>query len=85
MSIAKEGGLSIPDMLLRYNLSQGVAVVTKSSSYERQKAAASEMQSLPPETLKKLDAIGHETKAHRFINPPFMYRPGAPWAWGIKM
>jgi len=85
MSIAKEGGLSIPDMLLRYNLSQGVAVVTKSSSYERQKAAASEMRSLPPEVLKKLDAIGHETKAHRFINPSFMYRPGAPWAWGIKM
>ena len=85
VSIAQASHLSTPDMLLRWNLSQGVAVVTKSSSYERQKAAASEMRLLPPGVLKKLDAIGRETKPYRFIDPPFMYRPGAPWAWGIKM
>ena len=85
MSIAQASHLSVPDMLLRWNLSQGVAVVTKSSSYERQKAAASEMRLLPPSTLEELDAIGRETKPYRFVDPPFMYRPGAPWAWGIKM
>lgn len=85
VSIAQASSLSITDMLLRWNLSQGVAVVTKSSSYERQKAAASEMHLLPPTVLEELDTIGRETKPYRFIDPPFMYRPGAPWAWGIKM
>lgn len=85
ISIAQASHLSVPDMLLRWNLSQGVAVVTKSSSYERQKAAASEMCLLPPSALEALDTIGRETKPYRFIDPSFMYRPGAPWAWGIKM
>jgi len=85
MSVAQDFDLSVPDMLLRWNRSQGIALVTKSSSYERQKAAASEMRALPPEVLKRLDVIGRETKPCRFIDPPFMYRPGAPWAWGNKM
>jgi len=82
VSTAQEYRLSVPDMLLRWNLSHGVAVVTKCSSYERQKAAGEQKHRLPASVMEKLDSIGYDSKPYRFVNVPFMYRPGAPYSWG---
>jgi len=80
--IAGETEKSAAQVVLAWNLQQGVAVVPKCSSEEHmQEVLASGSVGLSTEQLKALNEIS-ETK--RFVAPPFMYGP-APFCWGKTM
>jgi diketogulonate reductase-like aldo/keto reductase len=69
-------------VVLRWNLQQGVAVVPKCSSEEHMQQVRSILASdsfhLSPVDMRALNDIS-ETK--RFVAPPFMYGTG-PYCWG---
>ena len=79
--IAKSLSLQVPEMLLRWNLSHGVSIVTKCSSKHRQEAAANLTKCLPPSVMKALDSIGQNAESIRFVDPAFMHRKGAVYSW----
>ncbi len=92
--VAKETGLSRAQVVVRWNLQQGVLVVTKCS----QESHANEILSctndnpeitkikLSPKHMKALDNVGSNDKnTKRFIAPPFMYGSKAVYCWGERM
>lgn len=80
--VAVKHKCSPAQVVLRWNLQQGVAVVPKCSSEEHMKQARSVLGSdscqLSPADMRALNDVG-ETK--RFVAPPFMYGTG-PYCWG---
>jgi diketogulonate reductase-like aldo/keto reductase len=80
--VAVKNKCSPAQVVLRWNLQQGVAVVPKCSSEEHMQQVRSVLASdscqLSPADVKALNTIG-ETK--RFVAPPFMYGTG-PYCWG---
>jgi len=104
--VAERGRSATPaQVLLLWNLQQGVANVVKCSSAEHQREAIRcrlpfsgrtietdrgddgtvsppDPPLLAPSEMKLLDSIGIDaSKRHRFVAPPFMYKPGAPYSW----
>jgi diketogulonate reductase-like aldo/keto reductase len=93
--VARETGLTSAQVVIRWNLQQGVFVVTKCS----QDAHAKEILSctkndskktnaslLSPKHMKALDSVGKDDKkTKRFIAPPFMYGSNASYCWGERM
>jgi diketogulonate reductase-like aldo/keto reductase len=78
--IVKESSMSPAQVVLRWNLQQGVLVVPKCSS----KAHAKELFStttLSTEQMKELDSLDN---GNRFVTPPFMYGK-ATFSWGDRM
>jgi len=86
--IAGETGTTPAQVVLAWNVQQGVAVVPKCSSSEHmQDVLASRQLCLTPEQMKALDEIGNgrgSTATKRFVVPPFMYGSG-PFCWGKVM
>lgn len=78
--IAKSTDQSAAQVVLKWNLQQGVAVAAKCSSEEhmREILAVRSSNSLSVEHMKALNEL--ETKK-RFVDPPFMYGQ-APYCWG---
>lgn len=87
--VAKEAGLTQAQVVVKWNLQQGVLVVTKCS----QEAHAREILSvikgdikLAPKHMKMLDSLGNNDKnGRRFVAPPFMYGSKAVYSWGDRM
>jgi DNA 3'-phosphatase len=92
--VAEETGLTPAQVVIRWNLQQGVLVVTKCS----QEGHANEILSctkddakntnstLSPKHMKALDSLGNNDKnVRRFIAPPFMYGSKAVYCWGERM
>ena len=92
--VAKETGLTPAQVVIRWNLQQGVLVVTKCS----QESHANEILSctndhgkntntkLSAKHMKVLDNLTtNEKNTKRFIAPPFMYGSKAVYCWGERM
>ena len=81
-NIAKQEKLTNAQVLLKWNLQQGVAVVPKCSTEEHQKEAVAaispETSALTPQQMKALDEIKIK---NRFVAPPFMVAPGKVYSW----
>jgi DNA 3'-phosphatase len=83
VEIAKETGLSSAQVVLKWNLQHGVAVVPKCTSEDHLKQAIGVIggEPLKSNQMQKVDSI-EEHK--RFVAPPFMYSKGAPYTWGDR-
>lgn len=89
VDISKATGLSPAQVVLKWNLQHGIAVVTKSTSdahlsqLERLKGASG----LTPLQMKSLDSIVflNDNASKRFVAPPFMFKKGAPYSWGDQV
>ena len=89
--VANETGLTPAQVVVQWNLKQGVLVVTKCS----QESHAREIldctgddarTKLSPEHMRSLDnLVNKDTKPIRFIAPPFMYGTKAVYYWGERM
>mmetsp|Transcript_23457 Transcript_23457/g.48625 ORF Transcript_23457/g.48625 Transcript_23457/m.48625 type:complete len:385 (-) Transcript_23457:51-1205(-) len=94
LDISKDIGTLTPaQILLSWNLQQGVPIVVKFSTEEHGKEVMALLsaegcnQSAPrlsPSHMKAIHNIKLSSgdKSHRFVAPPFMYRPGAAYSWG---
>ena len=67
-------------VVLRWNLQQGVLVAPKCTSEDHAKEIQSTSM-LNPEEMKDIDSI---EKGKRFVAPPFMYGT-AQFCWGKQM
>jgi diketogulonate reductase-like aldo/keto reductase len=82
--VAVKNKCSPAQVVLRWNLQQGVAVVPKCSSEEHMQQVRSVLASdsdscqLSPTDMRTLNDVS-DTK--RFVAPPFMYGT-APYCWG---
>ncbi len=92
--VAKETDMSPAQVVLRWNLQQGVLVVTKCSQESHAKEILSctsddpkmTETKLSPKHMKALDALGSiEKKRKRFVAPPFMYGTKGIYCWGERM
>lgn len=84
MNVAKEAGLGSAQVVMKWNLQHGVALVPKCTSDQHLKEAVSSiggtlLTSIQMETLDGIKA------QKRFVAPPFMYRPRAAYSWGDHM
>jgi DNA 3'-phosphatase len=79
--IAKESSMSPAQVVLRWNLQQGVLVTPKCRSEDHAKELVVSSQSLTPEHMKLLDSLD---KNKRFVTPPFMYG-STSFCWGDRM
>ncbi|KAL3801506.1 hypothetical protein HJC23_000944 [Cyclotella cryptica] len=86
LEVARNSGMSPAQVLLSWNLQQGVPVVTKFTSKEHSRDVTPLLQteiSLSPLHMKAIDHIGlSAVEPIRFVAPPFMYKPGALYSWG---
>lgn len=88
--VANESGMSPAQVVLQWNLQQGMAVVPKCSRVahaqeflEDQRAPdRHNLRALSPEHMQALDGMDNAT---RFVAPPFMYGTGAVYFWGDRM
>lgn len=77
--IANDCGLSCAQVILNWNMKQGVAVVTKSASEVHLKEALGLFKDhLSPHHMEQLNSIQQK---RRFVSPPFMHKPGALYEW----
>ena len=92
--VAKETGMSSAQVVVRWNLQQGVLVVTKCSQESHAKEILScttenpkmAETKLSPKHMKALDGLGsNEKNSKRFVAPPFMYGPKGIYCWGERM
>ena len=82
VQVAIESKLTAAQVLLLWNLQQGVPVVTKFSSDEHGENMAPILKSkihLTPRQMKAIDEI--DESETRFVSPPFMYKNGSTYAW----
>lgn len=79
--VAKETSLSSAQVVLKWNLQHGVAVVSKCTSEDHLKEVISIFEGLPlsSDQMQRIDSIKGSI---RFVAPPFMYKKGAPYSWG---
>jgi DNA 3'-phosphatase len=79
--VAKETSLSSAQVVLKWNLQHGVAVVTKCTSEDHLKEVISILGDCPlsPDQMQRIDSIKGSS---RLVAPPFMYKKGAPYSWG---
>ncbi|KAL7468589.1 hypothetical protein ACHAXS_008819 [Conticribra weissflogii] len=94
LDISKDIGTMTPaQILLSWNLQQGVPIVVKFSTEEHGKEVMALLSAegcsestpkLSPSHMKAIHNIKVSSgeKSHRFVAPPFMYRPGAAYSWG---
>jgi len=73
-------GYSTAQVILAWNLQQGVAVVPKTSTTEHLK----EMMRIPQLSQKDLQVLNDITDRKRLVAPPFMYG-SAPYCWGKQV
>lgn len=89
--VARDSGLTPAQVVVQWNLQQGILVVTKCSQESHAReilgcTADGSTAKLSPEHMRALDGlVGKETKATRFIAPPFMYGTKAVYYWGERM
>jgi DNA 3'-phosphatase len=94
--VAEETGLTPAQVVIKWNLQQGVLVVTKCSQEEHANEILSctkddannnnATTTLSPKHMKALDSLGNNDKnIRRFIAPPFMYGSKAIYCWGERM
>ena len=85
VDIASDLGLSPAQVLIRWNLQQGVIVTPKCSQEGHAKEILSllspESQVLSPDDMKILDRLD---RGMRFVAPPFMYGTNV-YCWGERM
>ncbi|KAL7485369.1 hypothetical protein ACHAW6_010963 [Cyclotella cf. meneghiniana] len=88
LAVAANSDLTPAQVLLLWNLQQGVPVVTKFASKEHSWDVTSLLQNairLSPQHMKAIDDISlSAVEPTRFVAPPFMYKPGAIYSWGDK-
>jgi diketogulonate reductase-like aldo/keto reductase len=89
LRVANESQLTPAQVLLLWNIQQGVPVITKFTSDEHSRDIIPILQSkisLSPRQMKVLDEISASSAEEevRFVAPPFMYKPGATYSWGDK-
>jgi diketogulonate reductase-like aldo/keto reductase len=83
--IAETNNRTAAQVVLQWNLGQGVAVVPKcsSESHVLELAGVATGAGLTPVQMEELDAIGSKASdQQRFVEPPFMYKAGASYSWG---
>ena len=93
--VAEETGFTPAQVIIKWNLQQGVLVVTKCSqeghaneilSCTNDDANNTNATTLSPKHMKALDSLGNNDKnIRRFIAPPFMYGSKAVYCWGERM
>lgn len=78
--IATNTGLTPAQVVLKWNLQQGVAIAVKCSSDEHigQALAVQSSKGLSAQQMKALNEV---KESKRFVDPPFMYGT-APYCWG---
>ena len=81
--VASASGLSPAQVLLGWNLQQGVSVVPKCSTEEHLREVVSLVSnsSLKPSQMKTLDGI---KESKRVVEPPFMFGTSI-FAWGARL
>ena len=87
--IAQESGMSPATALVSWNLQQGVPVVVKSSTSAHLRQIASLLHDntdnleLSANHMKELSelSLSPGSTTHRFVAPPFMFRPGTVYSW----
>jgi len=84
--IANETSNSEAQVLMKWNIQQGVPIVTKCTNEKHIKEASSILISnrttLGPLHMKSLDDIGRDPSSRlRFVAPPFMFVKGAIYSW----
>ncbi|KAL7520441.1 hypothetical protein ACHAWX_005183 [Stephanocyclus meneghinianus] len=88
LAVAANSDLTPAQVLLSWNLQQGVPVVTKFASKEHSWDVTSLLQNairVSPQHMKAIDDISlSAVEPTRFVAPPFMYKPGAIYSWGDK-
>jgi DNA 3'-phosphatase len=86
LQVANDSGLTAAQVLLLWNIQQGVPIVTKFSTEEHGQDIVPILQSkikLTPQHMKTIDEIGLSIEAGtRLVAPPFMYKSGASYSWG---
>lgn len=75
--VASTSGSSPAQVLVAWNIQQGVAVVAKASTTEH----FEEMLRVPRLPSQDLQTLNDITDRKRFVTPPFMYG-SAPYCWG---
>jgi diketogulonate reductase-like aldo/keto reductase len=77
--VAKETTLSSAQVVLKWNLQHGVAVVAKCTSEDHLKEVISILGGCPlsPDQMQRIDSIKGSS---RLVAPPFMYKKGAPYS-----
>lgn len=86
--VTEKSALTPAQIVLKWNLQQGVSVVPKcsSESHLRELVEVRSGPSLTPVQMKVLDGIGRkEAEQIRFVAPPFMYKGRASYSWGDRM
>lgn len=80
--VATAAGCSVANVLLGWNLQQGVAVVPKCSSEEHMTDVLSVLTSpaLPPSDMQLLNELA---ESRRLVQPPFMYG-SEPYCWAER-
>ena len=85
VEVAEQANLSPAQVLLQWNLKQGVSNACKSSTEEHQKEIVEVYNAggstLKAEDMKVLDGI---TDSKRFISPPFMMEAGNVYSWKVN-
>jgi len=83
--VAKESGMSPAQALISWNLQQGVPVVVKSSTSAHLREITALLHgdtdnlALSANHMKELSELNLQN--HRFVAPPFMFRPGTVYSW----
>jgi hypothetical protein len=75
-------------VLLCWNLQQNTPVVAKFSSEEHGREIIDPQREkktlrLSPLQMKAVDNLGLSGGLYRFVSPPFMYREGSAYSWGV--
>ena len=87
--IAKESGMSPAQSCISWNLQQGVPVVVKSSSSSHLREITALLHNdtdnlaLSANHMKELSELSPQK--HRYVAPPFMFRPGTVYSWEDKL
>jgi methylglyoxal/glyoxal reductase len=84
--IAKEIDRSPAQVVIQWNIQQGMAVVVKCSTLSHGQELFTDgekpRKKLSPDHMKALDGMNNGT---RFVAPPFMYGTGDVYFWGDRM
>jgi diketogulonate reductase-like aldo/keto reductase len=86
--IAGNNNRTAAQVVLQWNLEQGVAVVPKCSSESHllELAGVATGASLTPMQMEELNAVGAQASdQQRFVEPPFMYKAGSSYSWGDRV
>lgn len=89
--VANEAGWTAGQVLLLWNLRHGVPVVVKATGDGHVKEVVQVQKAdvlLNSGHMEMLDDIASKQlggSTVRFVSPPFMYKPGAPYSWGDRL